>query len=100
MNQTAYKAAVTSTDRYGKPSYEAPVAVKVRVERLDRMVRNALGEDVPSSHKVWCLTALSITDRIWLPGANQADATQAKHPIAVSSVSDKVGARTLYEVTL
>lgn len=100
LRQTAYKASVTGTDSYGKPSYGAPVAVPVRVELESRMVRTAQGEQVQSSHKLWSLTAIAVTDRVWLPGSNSADATVSKLPLAVNAVGDKAGARTLFEVWL
>ena len=100
LRQTAYKASVTGTDGYGKPAYGAPVAVPVRVELDSRMVRNAQGEQVQSTHKLWSLTAISITDRVWLPNASTADANASKLPLAVNAVGDKAGARTLFEVWL
>lgn len=100
LRQTAYKASVTGTDVYGKPSYGTPIAVPVRVELESRMLRTAQGEQVQSSHKLWSLTGIALTDRVWLPGASTADPNAAKLPLAVNAVGDKRGGRTLFEVWL
>ena len=100
LRQTAYVASVTGTDSYGKPIYGTPVARAVRVEESRRMVHNAQGEETVSSHRLWCLEAVSITDRIWLPGTSTSSAEASRLPISVSAVSDFVGSRTLYRVDL
>lgn len=100
LSSTAYVAAVASTDAYGKPIYGTPVARSVRVEESRRMVRNAQGEETVSSHRLWCLEAISITDRIWLPGTSTSSAEASRLPISVSASSDFVGSRTLYRVDL
>ena len=98
LTQTAYVASVTAIDQFGTPTYGAPVARKVRVETGVRMVTNARGEESPSNARIWCLQPVAITDRIWLPGLNSSIAELSATPISVSSVADKVGARTLYKV--
>jgi hypothetical protein len=100
LTQTAYVASVTSTDQYGKPIYGTPVARKVRVELGTRMVTSAQGEESPSSVRLWCLQSVAITDRVWLPGVDRTNAELGGTPLAVSSVGDKPGSRTLYKVEL
>lgn len=100
LNQTAYVATVTSTDSYGKPIYGTPAARSVRVEQKRQMATNARGDEVTSSHRLWCLQAINLTDRVWLPGSSTASADASFLPIAVSSVSPFDGSRTLYRVDL
>ena len=100
MTQTAYVAALTGIDQWGKPVYGPPVARKVRIEQSRRMVLNARGEEVPSNHRLWCLTEIAITDRVWLPGASTSDVEKSLAPMSVASVSDKAGGRTLFRVEL
>lgn len=100
LTQTAYRAAVTGTDSYGRPSYGTPASFRVRVELEVRMVRNAQGEEVQSTHKLWSLTPVSVTDRLWLPGTDSTNADVSKLPLAVNAVGDKSASRTLYEVRL
>lgn len=100
LRETAYVASVTGIDAWGKPVYGPPVARKVRVEQSKRMVVTAQGEEAPSSHRLWCLTALALTDRVWLPGVSSSSMERALAPLSVSSVSDFGGSRTLYRVDL
>lgn len=100
LRESAYVASVASTDSRGNPVYGTPVLRKVRVERGQRMVRNARGEEASSSHRLWCLEAVNITDRVWLPGASTSSAEASFTPLAISAVGDFAGARTLYRVDL
>lgn len=100
LRESAYVASVTSTDSRGNPVYGTPSVRKVRVERSQRMVMNARGEETPSSHRLWCLSPIALTDRVWLPGANTASAEASHLPLSVSAVSDFGGSRTLYRVDL
>lgn len=100
LNQTAYVASVVSTDAYGKTTYGAPVARAVRVEAKRKMVTNADGEESVSEHRLWCTDAIALTDRVWLPGANQSDAEASNVPLSVSSCSDFGNSVTLYQVDL
>lgn len=100
LNQTAYVASVTSTDSYGKHTYGTPVARQVRVEARRTNVLNARGEEAVANHRLWCLEAVNLTDRIWLPGASTASVEASNLPLAVSSAGDFAGARTLYKVEL
>lgn len=100
LNQTAHVASVTGLDSYGKPTYGAPVARSVRVEAKRTLVTNAAGEEAVSNHRMWCLEAIALTDRVWLPGANQSNAEASNVPLTVSSCSDFGNTRTLYRVEL
>lgn len=100
LNQTAYVASVTGLDGYGKPTYGAPVARSVRVEAKRSLVSNAAGEESVANHRLWCLEAIALTDRVWLPGADQSSAEASNVPLSVSSCGDFGGTRTLYQVDL
>jgi hypothetical protein len=98
LNQTVYVASVTGIDAYGKPTYGTPTARKVRLELIRRMVLKATGEEAVANHRLWTLSAINLTDRIWLPGANTSLAEQSNLPMTLSSSPDKSGSRTLYKV--
>lgn len=100
LNQTAYVAAQTGVDSYGKPTYGTPAAKAVRVQQKRTLVTNARGDEVTSSHRLWCQEEIALTSRVWLPGVSASTAEPSYLPIAVSSVSDFVGAKTLYAVDL
>lgn len=100
LRESAYVASVTSTDSRGNPVYGTPALRRVRVERSQRMVMNARGEESPSSHRLWCLEPIALTDRVWLPGETTSSAEASHLPLAISAVSDFVGSKTLYRVDL
>ncbi len=100
LNQTAYVASVASLDAYGKPTYGTPVARSVRVEARRQSFTNSSGEEAISNHRIWCLEAINLTDRVWLPGRNQSVAEESNIPLAVSSCGDFGNTRTLYKVEL
>jgi hypothetical protein len=95
LRETAYVASLTGTDSYGKPLYGTPRPVLVRVEAKRTKVTNARGEEAVANHRIWCLEALLLSDRIWLPGAARIPET-ANLPFTVSSCGDFTGSRTLY----
>lgn len=100
LNQVAYVAAVTGTDSYGKHTYGTPAARQVRVEAKRQLIATSRGEEAVANHRLWCLEAIALTDRVWLPGADQAIAEASNLPLSVSSVGDFSGTRTLYKVEL
>ncbi|MHB1065424.1 MAG: hypothetical protein ACYC1Z_13215 [Georgenia sp.] len=100
LTQTAYVASVTGIDGRGKPAYGAPVARKVRAEMRRTMVTKATGEEAISTHRLWCAEAINLTDRVWLPGENSANAEASRLPLAVESASDFGGVKTLWKVQL
>lgn len=100
FRQTAYLASLASQDSYGTPTYGAARAMPCRVELVRRLVKRATGEEAVSTHTLYTLTPVALTDRIWLPGVSTATADGARSPITVQATSDKAGVRTLYQVEL
>ncbi len=100
LTQTAYVASVTGIDARGKPIYGAPVARRVRAEARRMMVTKANGEEAVSGHRLWCTEAVNLTDRVWLPGENSANAEASRLPLTVESASDFGGVKTLWKVQL
>jgi hypothetical protein len=100
MTSTIYLASAAGKDAYGKPSYEAPRAVKARVESTRRLVRNARGEEAMSNHRIYTLAMVLLTDRVWLPGASTSSPDASHLPLSVQATPDKTGARILYAVDL
>lgn len=100
MTATISLASVVSRDAYGKATYEAPRQARARVESVRRVVRNAQGEESVSSHTIYTLSPVTLTDRLWLPGASTASADASNLPLAVTATPDKSGGRVLYRVEL
>lgn len=100
FRQTIGVASSTGVDSYGKPTYSATRTVYARVEAVSRLVRSSTGEEAVASHVIWTTEAMSLTDRIWLPGVSTATVEGSRLPLLVEATPDKTGARTLYKVTL
>lgn len=100
LNQTAYVASVVSTDSYGKVTYSAPVARSVRAQAKRQLVTTASGEESVANNVLWCTETINLTDRVWLPGADQTNAEASNVPLTVSSCSDFSNTKTLYRVEL
>lgn len=100
LAETIYVASPSTVDTYGQIAYGAPVAVKARVEYRPKVGSNTDGEERESDTFVITESAITITDRIWLPGDDQTDATLARRPLAVLRLPDERGAVDHYETKL
>ena len=101
LAQTIYVASASTVDNYGQATYGTPAAVKARVENLSSTRDDgADGEERASSMLIITETAIALSDRIWLPGDNQADPTLARRPISVLVLPDERGAIDHYETKL
>lgn len=108
LAQTIYVASASTVDNYGQVTYGSPAAVKARVED-ERAVSSGSrggvlevedGEERGSSVLIITETAIALSDRIWLPGDNQADPTLARRPVSVLVLPDARGAIDHYETQL
>ena len=100
MTSTIRVASVTGADSYGKATFSTPRAVAARVELGSRLVRDANGEQVSSQARVFSVTPIKLTDRVWLPGFDWSDVNASSAPLAVRATPDKAGLRTFYEVDI
>ena len=64
------------------------------------MVRKGTGDEAVSNHRILTISPILLTDRIWLPGVSPSSPAGSNLPLAVEALSDKVGAKTLYQVDL
>lgn len=93
-------ASVSGQNSHGDPTFGAQVSVAARVEPVQRRVRTPSGQEVIADIRILTATKIKYNDRIWVPGASTANATQSRVPISVQQSSTKAGAFTLYEVLL
>ena len=108
LAQTIYVASASTVDNYGQVAYGTPAAVKARVENLSSIDSGSRGgaigvsdgEQRASSMLIITETAIALSDRIWLPGDNQADPTLARRPISVLVLPNEKGAVDHYETKL
>lgn len=97
---TVTVASKTGVDSYGKPSYGSQSTFSARVQAQSKIVRNSKGEDSNSEWRVYTLTAVALTDRLWLPGADTSSQAESLIPIAITVSADRQNARQLYRVDL
>lgn len=83
----------------GSASYSAASEVECRVEPRTGRVRSDDGNIKEYDTVIATSTAISLADRIWLPGADPLT-DEPKRPVKVKSATDKRGRYTLYEVYL
>lgn len=100
MVDTISIASVTGVATSGKPTYGSPRQIKARVDLSDRILRTPAGDEKRSTHRIYSLDEIKLTDRIWLPGANTATVEGSLTPIALVAANDKPGTRTLYRADL
>jgi hypothetical protein len=100
MGQTINVASLTGVDATGKIVFGSPRPLKARVEQSRRLVRKTNGDEVQSTHRVYCLSEILLTDRVWLPGLSTSTPEGSKTPLQVTSANDKTFSRALYQVDL
>lgn len=100
LNQVITVQSPTGSSNYGDPTWSNRRSVRARVQLRRTKTRSAAGEVVDMTHELFTLEALTINDRIWIPGADTTDAKQARRPVNVTAVVDKAGHVHHYEVAL
>lgn len=69
-----------------------------RVVGRMRLIRDAQGAEVVSDYQFVTIEAISLDERIWLPGANTADLSQSRIPKAIIEQPDERGQVDFWEV--
>jgi len=108
LAQTIYIASPASVDAFGQITYDPPVAIPARVENDSSVKAGASGGAIEvedgeeKSTKMLIITeaAITIMDRVWLPGEDETDATLARRPLSVLALPDEKGAIDHYETRL
>lgn len=87
FQQTVSLLVQAGKDKYGAPTFEAPIEVAARVERKNRLVRSMEGSEVVSSATVYFADAISVKhhDRVLLPDGSRGDI------ISIEEVPDERG---------
>ncbi len=92
LKQTIYIASVTGADtKTGEPTYGTPVKHMARVSYTPQRIVSAEGVETVSTAQVAIEGEIAITDRIWLPGANQTVANDARYPLKVANPANERG---------
>ncbi len=100
MRDTITVESTPGVDVYGQAIPGKKRQVKCRLEHKLQKVVDASGQEIMSNHEIATLQNISLLDRIWLPGSDTKDATQARTPHNVAVATDKFGHTTLWMVFL
>lgn len=100
MSDTITVERFSGVDVYGQPLSGHKRQVKCRLEHKLQKIVDASGQEIMSNHEIGTLENISLLDRIWLPGTNTNDPTQARTPHNVAQATDKFGRTTLRMVFL
>jgi hypothetical protein len=100
LNQTITVQSPSGSSDYGDPTWGAKRDVRARVELTRKKVRSAAGELVDMTHMVFTTEAITINDRIWVPGTTSTVVKQARRPVSVMAVPRKDGVTDHYETAL
>lgn len=105
MTQTIAVASVSSVDSAGKPTYGTATSVLCRFETDTSMGDSSDGTQRSTAHTFTTATAITDTDRIWIPAdvvtpLSGLDAKKARNPSRVQHVVDDDGTTIAYLVTL
>ena len=108
LAQTIYIASPASVDAFGQITYDPPVATPARVENFGAVTSGSRGgaievedgEEKSTKMLIITETAITIMDRVWLPGVDQTNAALARRPLSVLALPDEKGAIDHYETRL
>lgn len=100
MKQTMARAAMSTRNSYGEPTYGVAVDFLARFEDVKKLVRTASGEERMSEHRFTTETEINDTDGIWVPGATSGDTQTVRTPLAVMRAVDAAGNFSHCEVYL
>jgi hypothetical protein len=80
----------------GSPTFADQTTMASRIERTNTMVINFAGNEQKASHRVVTLSEVGQNARVYFPGDDTDDTTEARRPIAVTQ-GDTTAGDTLYE---
>ena len=89
-------AATSGNDAYGDPSFGTQRVVSARVENSSNTVTDATGRERVSNTQVATTERLGLTDRIWLPGTDTTNVSEARRPMKIDSASTPHGTFTVF----
>ena len=100
MTDTVTLAASSGVSTSGDPTWSAQREIAARVVWGHDLVRQSDGTEIESSVKVATHDAVTMGDRIWLPGDDTSSTEEARKPISISHATLPGCSLTLYEVVL
>lgn len=89
--QTITYALVSDRDTYGKPTLGGQSTARARVEPCQKFLVDEKGDEHVATSIVYTEAPLTMSHRVWLPGANTAVNNDARKPIRIEQSVDGGG---------
>lgn len=104
LKETIYVATASGADAAGDSTYNAPASRLARVVDVVDTSENTVGgqprTQVRSRKVIITEAAINLTDRVWLPGIDQTDASLARIPHYVEKAVDEKGNLDFFRTTV
>lgn len=91
FRQTITVAELIGRDAYGKPTLGPATTARARIQPLQKLIRDAKGQEALASHVVYTDAAITLTSRVWFPGEPAGDFNRARRPLSVGFYVDGNG---------
>ena len=95
---------ITLADRTGvtggTPSYGSQYTAPARVEASDKKIIGTDGNELQAEHAIATETEIKTTQRIWLPGDDTTDNTEARRALKVKNAREADGSGGHWEAWL
>lgn len=91
FRQTITVAELTGRDAYGKPVMGPAATARARIQPLQKLIRDAKGQEVQATHVVYTDAALTLNSRVWFPGEPAGDFNRARRPLSIGFYVDGAG---------
>ena len=98
LTETVSRKALTGRTLYADPLYAAPDTFAARVERGTGMTYDATGATLQYAHRMFCKTAVALTDLIFFSEDDTGDYITGKRPTSITVCRDLAGSVDHYEV--
>jgi len=100
LKETINVATASGKDAAGDLSYNAPAARSARVVNVRDTVEKRDGTMLETTIAIITETAISLTDRVWLPGVDSSNATLSRRPQYIEKAVDEFGDLDFYRTKL
>ena len=100
MTDTVTIALRDGVDSNGDPSFAAQTTIKCRVERKQKLIRTASGDEWMASHVIASTDTIPMGTQVWLPDTDTNETNDSLRPKLIKSAASISGGGTLYETWL
>lgn len=100
LGESIYVSAASGVDAAGDSSYAAPAIRSARVVNVRDTIERADGTILKTTVAIITEAAILLSDRVWLPGVDQTDATLARVPRYIEKAINEFGDLDFYRTKL